>query len=436
MVKFARLGPLGDRPFRVFFAGRLVSLLGSAFAPIALAFAVLDLTGKASDLGIVLASREVPQVVLMLAGGVLADRWRRLRVMVVCNIVAAASQGATAALLLNGSATLWELCVLAGVNGAAIAFFYPASAGIVPELVERERWQTANALLRLARSTTAIGGATAAGLVVAALGPGWGIAADAISFALSAAILSRLKTPSIGVMSRSRFISELRTGWREFASRTWLWVIVVQFSAVNAANAAGFLLLGPVVASRRLGGAAAWGFVLAAQSVGLVLGGVVAMRWRPKHPLYAATLTVFLMALPMAALASGQSTPLIAIAAGISGLGMEQFGVQWSTTMQHRVPLDRLSRVTSYDALGSFVFIPVGYAVGGAMAATIGVATTIWVSAATVVIATGLALLSRDIRHLPRSDEPLDRVEDSTPAAAPASLAVDIDPARSRAPSG
>lgn len=405
-VALARLGPLTDRRFRVFYTGRLVSLLGSAFAPIALSFAVLDLTSKASDLGIVLASREVPQVVLMLVGGVLADRFRRLRVMVVCNVIAAASQGATAALLLNGRATLWELSVLAGVNGAAIAFFFPASAGIVPELVPREQWQTANALLRLARSTTAIGGATAAGLVVAALGPGWGIAADSISFALSAIILSRLKTPSVGVMSRSRFISELRAGWHEFVSRTWLWVIVVQFAAVNAANAAGFLLLGPVVASRRLGGAAAWGYILATQSAGFVVGGIVALRWRPNRPLYAATLTVFLMSLPMVALAAHQPTPIVALAAGISGLGMEQFGVQWSTTMQSRIPLDRLSRVTSYDALGSFVFIPVGYAAGGAMATAIGVSATIWASAAVVVIATVLALLSRDIRRLPRPDEP------------------------------
>jgi len=398
-----RFGPLSERGFRLLFCGQLVSLLGSAIAPVALAFAVLQLTGRATDLGIVLAFRTIPQVLFLLVGGVLADRLRRHRVMVVTNVVSAASQGMLAVLLLTGAAALWQLAALAAVNGVAVAFFFPASTGIVPQLVRPDRLQSANALLRLARNASQVGGAAAGGLLVAATSPGWGIAADAASYLLSAIILLSLRLPAGVRMRGSRFLTELRQGWTEFTSRTWLWVIVAQFGVVNAAFAAGFLLLGPVVAEHRFGGAAAWGYILAAQSAGYVLGGLLALRWHPARPLYVATLAVFAMAAPMAALAGGSPIWAVVIAAVVAGLCLEQFGVQWETALQHHVPLDRLSRVSSYDALGSVVFIPVGYALGGVIAGFVGISATIWGSAALVVAATGLALLSRDIRWLPRN---------------------------------
>jgi len=397
-----RSGPLSERGFRLLFCGQLVSLRGSAIAPVALSFAVLQLTDRATDLGIVLASRTIPQVLFLLVGGVLADRLRRHRVMVVTNVVSAASQGMLAVLLLTGAAALWQLAALAAVNGVAVAFFFPASTGIVPQLVHPDRLQSANALLRLARNASQIGGAAAGGLLVAATSPGWGIAADAASYLLSAIILLSLRLPA-GVRTQgSRFLTELRQGWTEFTSRTWLWVIVAQFGVVNAAFAAGFLLLGPVVAEHRFGGAAAWGYILAAQSAGYVLGGVLALRWHPARPLYVATIAVFAMAAPMAALADGSPIWAVVIAAVVAGLCLEQFGVQWETALQRHVPPDRLSRVSSYDALGSVVFIPVGYALGGVIAGLVGISATIWGSAALVVAATGLALLSRDIRWLPR----------------------------------
>ena len=399
-----RFGLLGDRGFRLLFLGQVVSLLGSAIAPIALSFAVLDLTGRTADLAVVLAARTAPQLLFLLVGGVLADRLRRLRVMVAANLASAVSQGALALLLLTDTGKLWELAALAAVNGTAVAFFFPASTGIVPQLIDRSRLQTANALLRLARNGTQVIGAAAAGVLIAATSPGWGITADAVSYLCSALILLAIRVPSNAKPPQSRFRTELRAGWSEFISRTWLWVIVAQFAVVNAANSAGFLLLGPVVADRRLGGAAAWGYVIAAQAAGFVLGGVVALRWRPRRPLYVATLAVFPLAIPMLALAASLPTAVVAATAGLAGLCLEQFGVQWSTALQQHVPLALVSRVSSYDALGSVVFIPIGYLVGGVAASLVGTDATLWGSAALVIAATSLALLSSDLRRLSRSD--------------------------------
>lgn len=255
---------------------------------------------------------------------------------------------------------------------------------------------------RLAQTSTNIGGAALGGLLVAATSPGWAIAADAGSYLVAAGVLASLHLPATRKVAAGNFVRELREGWREFWSRTWLWAIVLQFSLVNAAWSGGFLLLGPVVADRDLGGARAWGLVLSALSAGLVVGGPVALRWRTGRPLLVGTLGVFTIALPMAALAGGASTAVVAVAAFAAGVGLEQFGVAWSTVMQEQIPLDRLSRVYSYDALGSIVFIPIGFAVAGPAAAAVGVAPVIWGATATVAAVTLLVLLSAEVRGMTR----------------------------------
>lgn len=397
-----RWGPLAEPLFRRLFVGRLVSFLGSSVAVVALAFAVLDVSGSPADLGIVLAAREVPQVIFLLIGGVVADRLPRNRVMVVSNVLSGVAQGVAAVLLLTGDARVWQLAALAAVNGVAVSFFFPASEGLVPQTVSRGRLQQANALLRLAQTSTSIGGAALGGLLVAATSPGWAIAADAASYLLAAAVLVSLRLPAIRKDAAASFLRDLHEGWREFWSRTWLWSIVLQFSLVNAAWAGGFQLLGPVEANRRLGGASAWGLVLSALSAGFVVGGLVALRWRTGRPLLVGTLGVFTMALPMAALAGNAPVWLLAAAAFTAGVGLEQFGVAWSTVMQEQIPMERLSRVYSYDALGSFVFIPIGFAAAGPAAAAIGVTPTIWVATGVLVGVTLLVLLSADVRGMSR----------------------------------
>jgi MFS family permease len=396
------LAPLAERDFRLLFVGRFVSLFGSAFAPVALAFAVIDLTGSASDLGLVVAAGFVPQVVFILVGGIWADRLPRHHVMVASDALAGAAQAAIAALVLTGSAEIWHLVALQIVRGAASSFFFPAAQGIVPQTVSARLLQEANALLRLTRNATQIGGTAAGGILVAAIGSGWALAFDAATYFAGAAVLLALRLPRELTMPERHFVRELREGWQAFRSRAWLWAIVVQFAFVNACSVGAWVVLGPIVADRELGGAAAWGFILAAQSAGFIVGGLFTLRYRPDRILLVATLAIFLMAPPMLVLAIPAEWWVIAAVAFVAGFGIEIFGVFWDLAMQEQIPSEQLSRVYSYDALGSFVFIPLGAAIAGPAADAFGVRPTLLVAACVVVVATALVLLIEDVRTLRR----------------------------------
>ena len=400
----AALSPLGEREFRLLFLGRMVSLFGSAFAPIALAFAVLDLTGSPSDLGLVIAAGFVPQIFFILVGGIWADRLPRHHVMVVSDLLAGGAQAAIAGLVLTGVAEIWHLVVLQVIRGVATSFFFPAAQGIVPQTVSARLLQEANALLRLTRNGTQIGGVAAGGVLVAVIGPGWALAFDAATYFAGAVFLLALRLPRDLTMPERHFVRELREGWDAFRSRAWLWGIVLQFAFVNAAGVGAWAVLGPVVADDDLGGAAAWGFILAAQAAGFIVGGVFTLRYRPDRLLLVATLATFPMALPIVLLAVPAPAVIVALAAFAAGFGLELFGVFWDVAMQQQISPDQLSRVYSYDALGSFVFVPLGAAVAGPAAESVGVTETLAGAAAVIVAATALVLLIDEVRNLRRTD--------------------------------
>jgi MFS family permease len=402
----SRLGPLREREYRLLFVARTTSRFGSAMAPVALAFAVLTtLHGSASELGLVLTARMIPTVCFLLLGGVLGDRLPRHLVMVASNAVSGASQAAAAALLLTGHATVGNLAALAAVNGLSSAFFMPASEGIVPQVVSPSLLQEANALLRLSSNATNILGAAIGGLLVAATSPGWAIAGDALTFLLAAAATGLVSLPRTLVRQRS-MLHELREGWSDFWSRTWLWAIVVQFGVVNAAESGAVNVLGPEVAKDHLGGAAAWGAFLTATSVGLVLSGIVLMRWQPRRILFVATLSVFSLALPPLALARPAPTAVVVGVGFVYGYFIEIFGVMWAVAMQQQIPKEKLSRMFSYDMLGSWALMPIGMAVVGPVAAAVGTRATLLGCAVLTVAATAPVLISRDVRTLERAPVP------------------------------
>jgi MFS family permease len=407
LLSLLRQGPLAEREFRILFLGRLVSFLCGAIASIALAFAVLDLTGSKSDLGLVLAARSLPQVVFLLAGGVWADRLPRHLVMVSSNVVSAASQGLVAALLLSGRARIWELAALAAVNGTGQAFFFPASTGIVPQTVPTAMLQSANSLLRLGINSTTIGGTALGGALVAATSPGIGLAIDSVSFLLAAFFLWRMRLPGTARIAGSRFVAELADGWREFRSRPWLWSIVLQFGIVNGVWVGCESVLGPAIAKEHLGGAAGWGAVLASQSIGFVLGGLIFLRLRPQRILLVATLGFLLTAGMLPALAIPLPLYGVGVAAFVAGVGLETFGIFWDTAIQQEIPADRLSRVSSYDALGSFVLIPLGLAAAGPAADWLGTAATLWGATCLIVVSTLAVLFVEDVRTIRRRLSPV-----------------------------
>ncbi len=397
------LAPLRQRNFRLLFFGRVVSFAGSAMAPVALAFAVLELGGSATELGFVLALAILPQVFFLLVGGVIADRIPRNLVMVGSNLVAGVAQAVAAYLMLTGKAEIWQLAVIALVRAVASSFFFPAQQGIVPQTVPADELQPANALLRLALNATSIGGAALGGLIVAAAGPGWAIGFDALTYLVAAAILLPMRIRAPEREAAVSFVRELGDGWREFRSRTWIWVVVLGFAFANAAESAGLSILGPVVAKESLGGASVWGLVLASVGLGLVLGGLLALRIRPERPLLVGVVSMTLLVPPLVLLAVEAPWPVIAASALVAGIGVELFSVFWDTSLQTHVPNEVLSRVSAWDAIGSLVLIPAAYAIVGPLADAIGIDTTLWLCAGIVFVAITAQLLSRDVRELPRT---------------------------------
>ncbi len=400
----SRLGPLREREFRLLFLGRTISMAGSAMAPVALAFAVLNtLHGSATELGIVLAARQIPTVLFLLFGGVVSDRLPRHRVMVMSNLASGASQAVAAALLLSGHASVAALAALAAVNGSSSAFFFPASTGIVPQTVPIPMLQQANATLRLSLNATNIIGASIGGLLVAVSSPGWAIAFDAATYGLAALAIGAMNLPAGLRIEGSTVLAELRVGWRDFWSRPWLWAIVLQFGVVNAVSNGAVQIFGPVVAKAHLGGAAGWGLVLTSTSVGLVACGFMMLRWQPRRILFVATLAVFVLVLPLIALAIPFPLPLVMLAGFLAGFFVEIFGVLWDTAMQQEIPLDKLSRLSAYDALGSFVLTPIALAVLGPIGGALGTRTALLACAALTIGATLPVLLVRDVRTLERA---------------------------------
>jgi MFS family permease len=393
------LAPVRYPPFRYLVAGDVVTTLGSAMAPIALAFAVLDLTGSVTALGIVVGTRSLTNVLFLLFGGVVADRLPRQLVVVASSTVAGLSQGAAALLVLGHWASVPLLAVLAGVNGIAASFGFPATAALVPQTVPAPIRKQANALNRLGINSSMIVGAALGGVLVAAFGPGWGLVIDALSFLVSAGCFALVRVAPVPPREHRSTLHELRDGWREFISRTWVWVVVLAFCFINAAVVAGIQVLGPAVADQTIG-RRLWGLVLAAHTAGMVAGAVVALRLKVRRLLLVGMVCSAGDVLLLVPLGVAPRFEILVVGAFLGGIGLEQFGIAWTTSVQEHVPADKLARVYSYDALGSFIAIPLGQVAAGPVAQVIGTRTALLGAAGIVLLAIGGTLLSRQVRTL------------------------------------
>ena len=396
-----------QRTFRNIFLARAVSLLGTSMAPVALAFAVLgEPGGSTAKLGVVLAGRSIAQVVFLIFGGALADRFPRYRLMVTSDLLAFAAQAAVGVLFISGNSPIVPLVAFSAVNGAANAMFIPAARGLVPQIVEPSELQSANALIRLSQNSARLAGGAISGAVIVAVGAGWAIGIDAATFGISAVLVLTSRAPRTGRGTRrAALLSELREGWREFRSRQWVWVIAVQFGLVNLCFSSCIYVLGPVVAKQHWDGALAWSAVVTANATGLILGSFLAMRLRPARPLLVATLATFGFLPPCFLLAAHAPVWLAALAMLVNGICADVFEVLWMTALQEHIPDDKLSRVTSYDALGSFVLGPLGLLAVGPVAAAAGIGTTLAAAGCLMTAGNVLALCTRSIRRLPAKPE-------------------------------
>ena len=309
------LGPLSERNFRLLIFGQGASYVGDGMVPVAISFAVLDLTGSVADIGFVFAARLVPLACFLLIGGVAADRFPRRTVMVLADVVRFVGQGALATLLLSGQARMWHVLVLQAVHGAASAFFMPAVTGLVPQTVRAERLQQANAVRWAAFSSGNVLGPAAAGILVATAGSGTAIAVDAATFAVSAGFLLALRLPAQTAGHRQSVLGDLAAGWREFIARRWLIAANVIAALGNALVIAPFLVAGPAMAEAALSGAEAWALIAAAFGGGSIVGGLIAMRVRTRRPMLVGLTLVALHAIPAGLLALRAPAALVAVGA-------------------------------------------------------------------------------------------------------------------------
>jgi len=397
---------LRERTFAWFYAARVVNTAGSMMAGVALAFAILDISDSASALGQVFAARTIPMVVFLLWGGVIADRISRALILQVSNVLSAVTQGAVAFLVLSGHAELWMIIVLEAVNGTMSSVSFPAMASVMPQLVPRDQLQSANALVSLSRGGLAILGPSISALLVVTVGPGWALAVDALTWLLSAILLLKVRLPARQRSvdgPRSSMVQELREGWAVFVGIRWLWIVVAAFALLNAIQTGALMTLGPALANHTIG-ASGWGLALSAESLGLLVMTAILLRAPFRHPLRTGMFGVAALSLPILVLGLDPAVIPLVVAMFLAGGGSESFNIGWNLAMQENIDEEVLSRAYSYDALGSFVAMPIGQLIYGSLGDHYGYRDVMLVSGIAYLLICAATLTSSSVRNLGRAN--------------------------------
>ena len=401
-------GPLRLPAFRLLFAARAISYVGTYLAPIAVAFAILDNGGGATAVGLSFAAWTLAQVTMLAFGGVLGDRLPRRVVMIGSDVASTAVRTTMGLLLVSGHAHVWQLIALQACGGAAVAFYSPASYGLVREVVPEDELQQANGLLAIARYAAFPLGAAVGGSIVALIGPGIALLVDAGTYGASALLLSRLDVESIA-KAGAGFFRELREGWSAFVEQTWVWILVVYVSFYFLITYAPFFVLGPYVAKHSMHGASSWAFVVTGEGVGSLLGGLAGLRWRARQPMVTTGLLLMLSAVQDLILAFHPTTLLLTPAATGAGFAFALGSVVWDTTLQRKVSPEKLARVASYGWMGAMVFLPAGYALAGPISMVIGLRAYLVIAAGWIVASTLFVIRLRAVREV-RFDESTEAV--------------------------
>lgn len=405
---------MGDRNFRLLFAGRTISYVGTYLAPIAVAFAIIGLHGSATAVGLSFAAWTLAQVSMLAFGGVLGDRLPRRTVMICSDVASTAVRATMGVLLVTGHAQVWELVVLQGFGGAAVAFYNPAFYGLVREIVPPERMQKANSYLAIARYAAFPLGAATGGSIVATVGSGTALLFDGGTYAASALLLSFVHVDSLARAGAS-VLHELREGWAAFVEHRWIWILTLWISLYFLITYAPFFVLGPYIAAHSMGGARTWTAVVTGEGVGALLGSVAGLHLRPRRPLLLTSYIFLPTAVQSVLLAFHASVYALAPAASFAGFGFACGSVVWDTALQRTVAPEKLARVSAYGWMSAMVFLPAGYALAGPIASAVGMRAYLLFAAAWLVASTLVVTRQRSVREFGYEEE-----ADSAPAPAPA----------------
>ena len=405
---------LRHRDFRLLFLGQSASAIGDEIVFIALALYVSDI-GDPTDVGLVLGAYVLPFVAFLLIGGIWADRLPRHHVMIATDLVRFALHATLAVLIFLGPVPIWQIVLIGLAFGSADAFFRPAHTGLLPQTVPEEELQAANAVSGFVYNFAEFAGPALATALVLGLGPGWAFALDAVTFLVSAAFLAGIRPRPRGEeVPRERILTELRIGWREVRSRQWVWVTIGVTSLVLLVAVTPYFVLGPTVAEEVYGSPGIYGYLAAVLGGGTIIGSVLALHWRPAHPLRAGFVCLLVWPPALAAFALGVPLVLLIPIFVAAGAGFGLFDVWWDTALAERIPPHTLSRVSSYDWMGSFALLPIGYVLAGPLGEAFGVVEVLAICAAAGFVVQALGLLSRGVWRLdqpPKSAVPSSGVE-------------------------
>jgi len=394
--------PLRHPAFRWLVTGTTINLLGSGIAPVALAFAVLDLGGGASELGLVVGLYALADVAAVLFGGVLGDRLPRTVMLQGSAAAAAVVQGVVALSLISGWSSIPLLAGLGMLNGTLSALGSPSSSAITQQTVPAELLQRAISWRRIAQNVAMIIGNGIAGLLVVWVGSGWALAFDALTFAVAASLFTRVRVAPVAAPGAQEGLwQDVASGFREVMRHTWLWLLILQALLYHLFYGGASSVLGPIVVGDHLG-RPAWGWALSSMMLGFVVGGLVTLRWRPRHALFVGTCFLALTAAFPLAMAWSDSLAVVLVGAWLHGFGLEIFSVGWDLSIQEQVEPDKLARVYSFDMIGSFIARPVGLVLTGPLAALVGYRAWLTVVGAVIVGSVLVALTSGDVRRLQR----------------------------------
>lgn len=395
-------GPLASRDFRLLVGGIAVSGLGSAMTPVALAFAVLHLGGSATQLGLVVAAFAAAEVVTILYGGVLGDRLPRQLLMQGSSAATCVSQAVCAVVLISDHGSILFLSLIGVLNGCLGALAQPASSSMTRFTVPEGQLAPAVVIRGLAHQTSYAVGFALAGIIVAVAGSGWAIAIDAVTYGVAAVLFALIRAEAPTTGGGERLLAELADGAREVFRHTWLWLLIAQALLYHLCFGGVQQVLGPIVVGDAWG-EEAWGWTLGCLMGGFVIGGLVALRWRPIHLLRWGTLLLTLTAAFPLAMALADQLPLLLLGAAVHGIGLQLFSVSWDLAIQENVAEDKLSRVYSFDLVGSFVCRPLGLALTGPVVGVVGTDRWLLVVAAIMGVSSLAAVLAPSVWRLRRA---------------------------------
>jgi MFS family permease len=387
--------------FSMLVTARLISNVGNGLSPIALAYGVLSLPGAdGSDLSIVMGARYLPLIIFMLFGGVFADRFQRNRIVGGSDIIGSVLVAVSAISLIAGFSSILLLAAMGALFGVLNALWWPAMSGVLPEILPKEKLQEGNAIIGLMSNIGVVFGTLLGGVIVTLTSPGWALLIDGATFFIAGLIVWNLKLDAKSRVESPGIISDLRVGWREFISRSWLVTMVIAFAFINMAFDSMITILGPLNFSDPETGPRNWSYNLAGLTIGMMIGGIIVLKFKFKHPLFVSMILVAISGIWDFALAFDLSLA-ISIAAGIfSGIAVEIFLVTWSTSMQTHIPEESFSRVNAYDSLGSYGFAPLGIIIAGPLAEAFSVNSILFATGSITLLASAVALSVKSVRTL------------------------------------